>query len=169
MRARGHATVTSHELRFGERTDLVLDRLGGLAGGGLVPKGIPRGALRLRLPRNGKKVRDDEIRARRDGRFRIRMRGLPHGVYELSVDLRGVPRPLAMIPNVAVAPGADTRDPRLQDLNLSGTVFRYVVRAVDSAGSIGLSVGVWHGNDLNPPPSVAEIIARAHAACAPVH
>ena len=41
-------------------------------------------------------------------------------------------------------------------------------RQVAGGGGIALSVGVWHGHELDPPPTVAEVIARAHEACSPV-
>jgi hypothetical protein len=139
LRLRLHATAPGHtpaiaEFSAGEARNLVLERLGALRGDGFVPAGIRGGALRLQLTQAGRSVRDEDLRARQDGAFRFRFDRLPRGSYDVTIAVRGVPRPLLRVPSVEVPPGAEAADPRLLGINLRGSVFQYVVRAVDEGG-----------------------------------
>ncbi len=136
LRARnsGHVTVASPEITPGEQVDLTLERLGGLAAEGVMPKWIPRGALRYRLSANGVKIRDRDLRAKSNGQFRLRLSGLKAGTYDLAFELRGIPRPVLLVTGVRVEPGERVTDPRLQNVDLRNSAFRYVVRVQNADG-----------------------------------
>ncbi|MDH3536399.1 MAG: response regulator [Gammaproteobacteria bacterium] len=61
----------------------------------------------------------------------------------------------------------DVFNPQLFD-RLIQSIKRHTMQATDQGKQMRISIGVWHGHDLDPAPSVAEIISLAHEACAPI-
>ena len=131
-RRRGYSTATRPLAAFGAECDFTLDRLGELVGDGHHPDWMPRGALRVQLWQNGKQLREEALRSRA-GVFTFRLANLRRGQYDVSLVLRGVPRPVVVVRGLQVLPGQPTADPRLSNLELAGALFRYVVQAVDQA------------------------------------
>lgn len=128
-RMRGHARVDSPEFRFGATVDLTLTRLGQLVASGQAPEWLPRGAVQLEVSRDGRRVRRQDLRMRRDGAFRTAM-ALEPGVYDVACTLRNVGAIVRTFA-VVVEPGDATT---LSGLDLRDAVFRYEVRAVDQNG-----------------------------------
>ena len=51
---------------------------------------------------------------------------------------------------------------------LINSIKRHTMQTTDQGKQLHISIGVWHGHDLNPAPSVAEIISLAHEASQPI-
>lgn len=133
-RAGGHAAAQSRDLGLGERVDFTMERHGVISVKGTAPSWLPRSAMSYVLSRDGAKVRDRAFSTRSGGAFQFRIDSLVSGIYDVAITLRGVGRPLAEFVGVVVAPGAEASDSRLADIDLSRSVFRYVVQAVDPDG-----------------------------------
>lgn len=122
-------------LQAGAPHRLVLQRAGRLRGRVLLPDWLAEGAVSLHLYPY-EEARKQDTRAMRlsrrgGGRFNLDM--IRPGRFQARVQLRNAPEPLAVFDDVFVPPG-DTRDPRLQPLDLRSLLFRYQLRAVDAAG-----------------------------------
>lgn len=134
-RARGHAAEEGAEIVFGAERDMILDRLGGLSGSGLLPEWMPREAVRLRLLIGQQRVQDQPLRVRSDGRFTFDLAALRAGRYTALLELRGLQRPLLRTDGIVVPHGEVVTDPRLQDVDLRAVLFRYSISAVDQNGA----------------------------------
>ncbi|MBL8737198.1 MAG: hypothetical protein JNL12_12270 [Planctomycetes bacterium] len=122
-------------LQAGAPHRLVLQRAGRLRGRVLLPDWLAEGAVSLHLypyeEARKKDSRSMRLSRRSGGRFNLDM--IRPGRFQARVQLRNAPEPLAVFDDVFVPPG-DTRDPRLQPLDLRSLLFRYQLRAVDAAG-----------------------------------
>lgn len=122
-------------LQAGGPHRLVLPRAGRLRGRVLLPEWLAEGAVSLRLhpyeEGREKDTRAMRLSRRGGGRFHLDM--IRPGRFQARVELRNAPKPLVVFDDVFVPPG-DTRDPRLQPLDLRTLLFRYELRAVDAAG-----------------------------------
>lgn len=49
------------------------------------------------------------------------------------------------------------------------SIKRHTMQTTDQGKQLNISIGIWHGHNFNPMPSVAEIITRAQQACAPIN
>lgn len=122
-------------LQAGAPHRLVLQRAGRLRGRVLLPDWLAEGAVSLHLypyeEARQKDTRAMRLSRRSGGRFQLDM--IRPGRFQARVTLRNAPEPLVVLDDVFVPPG-DTRDPRLQPLDLRSLLFRYQLRAVDAAG-----------------------------------
>jgi hypothetical protein len=131
---RRHAPATA-DITFGQRVELVLARNGAIRAEGFVPPFVPREALvaRLRDVASGQD-RDVGVRKSDGDRFELRIDDLHPGEWQLTLEVRGLPRPLAFAERLVVPPGETTRPPALDGLDLRGRLFQFQVQAVDQAG-----------------------------------
>jgi diguanylate cyclase (GGDEF)-like protein len=64
------------------------------------------------------------------------------------------------------------QDPEKFDTELFGrlinSIKRHTMQTTDQGKQLNISIGVWHGQDFDPVPSVTEIIGLAHQARAPI-
>lgn len=64
------------------------------------------------------------------------------------------------------------QDPKVFNLDLFSRLVDNIKRQTrqtsDQGQGLQISIGTWHGHELDPAPSMAEIIARAKQACAPI-
>jgi diguanylate cyclase (GGDEF)-like protein len=64
------------------------------------------------------------------------------------------------------------QDPEKFDTELFGrlinSIKRHTMQTTDQGKQLSISIGVWHGHDFDPVPSVTEIIGLAHQARAPI-
>ena len=64
------------------------------------------------------------------------------------------------------------QDPEKFDTELFGrlinSIKRHTMQTTDQGKQLNISIGVWHGHDFDPVPSVTEIIGLAHQARAPI-
>jgi len=113
---------------------IALDRNGIVRGRVLLPGWIARGAVTLTLrPLEEHRRETDTVRTSIDNRRRFTLEPLRPGRYDLLVTMRNLQGPLATVPDVWVTPGV-TNEPRLQPLDLTQSLFRYRLRALDQAG-----------------------------------
>jgi hypothetical protein len=136
----------------GDILRIVLVRNGILRGRVLLPGWIADGSVTMTLRPQDETLRKRDTRSiglarGRGGRFTLEP--LRAGRYDVLIDVRSVPEPLAVIGDVFITPG-ETRDPRLRLLDLRQSLFRYRLRAVDAGGRL---------MPLNGP-----ILARVHKA-----
>ena len=122
----------------GPRTDLRIQLAtnGVLVGQVLLPAWLPDRAATVRMEpveegRRQQDTRSEQVSARRGGNFRVEP--LRVGRYRLQVLLRGLREPLAVVDGVFVGPGEHS-DPRAAPLDLSESLQRYSLRALDDAG-----------------------------------
>lgn len=122
-------------LQAGAPHRLVLQRAGRLRGRVLLPDWLAEGAVSLHLypyeEGRQKDTRAMRLSRRSGGRFTLDM--IRPGRFEARLQLRNAPQPLVVFGDLFVPPG-DTRDPRLQPLDLRALLFRYQLRAVDAFG-----------------------------------
>lgn len=131
---RRHASV-ERAITFGEDVEITLLRNGAIRAAGTLPEFVPRGAVLATLTDTaGGKARDIQLRGRPNHGFEIRIDDLRPGTYDLAVQVRGLPRPLAVADRVVVPPGETVRPPTIDGLDLRNRLFAYDVRAVDQAG-----------------------------------
>jgi len=120
---------------FGERVDVVLPRNGAILAEGIVPAFVPREAVVATLVEaDGGRPRDVQLRPRPNEGFQLRIDDLRPGAFDLTLRVRGLPRPLAIAARVLVRPGETVRPDAIDGLDLRGRLFEYQVRAVDQAG-----------------------------------
>jgi hypothetical protein len=120
----------------GQQVRLRLDRNGIVRGRALLPDWLADEAASLLLlpfdeSRRQTQSRSVPLRRRGGGRFTVEP--LHPGRYDAIVTVRNVGQPVLVVADVFVPPG-ETRDPRLQALDLRQALFRYRLRAVDAAG-----------------------------------
>lgn len=120
----------------GQQVALRLDRNGIVRGQALLPDWVADDVLSLVLQPVDGALRKDHtrstpLRRRTGGRFTIEP--LRPGRFDALVTVRNVATPALTIVDCFVPPG-ESRDPRLQHLDLREVLFRYRLRAVDSAG-----------------------------------
>src|SRR5690606_18318241 len=132
--ARGHAPA-EQAIRPGQRVDLTLQRTGAILAEGTLPAGVPHEAVRALLApsHQGARPRELGVRPRGDGRFELRIPDLAPGTYPLTLNVRGLHRPLARA-DVVVPPGETIRPAGIDGIDLRGRLFAYVVAAVDGEG-----------------------------------
>ena len=75
-----------------------------------------------------------EIRNRDADRFELRVGDLRPGMWRVSLQVRGLPRPLGLAESVLVKPGETARPATLDGIDLRSRVFQFVAKAVDQAG-----------------------------------
>jgi two-component system cell cycle response regulator len=63
-------------------------------------------------------------------------------------------------------PGAFS--PSLFD-RLIQSIKRHTLQTTDQGKQLNISIGIWHGHDFDPAPTVADVIGLAHKACAPIY
>jgi two-component system cell cycle response regulator len=51
---------------------------------------------------------------------------------------------------------------------LINSIKRHTMQTTDQGKQLSISIGVWHGHEFDPAPSVTEIFARAQQACTPI-
>ncbi|MEZ5967260.1 MAG: hypothetical protein R3F56_25715 [Planctomycetota bacterium] len=131
---RRHSTDV-RPIDFGAEVDLVLQRNGGILAAGVLPDFVPREAIAATLASaDGGRPRDIQVRGRPNHGFELRVADLRPGVYDVTVRVRGLPRPLALAERVVVPPGETVRPATIDGLDLRGRLFAFTIRAVDQAG-----------------------------------
>ena len=64
-------------------------------------------------------------------------------------------------------------DPEVFNLGLFDRLIESIKRSTlhigDQKEQLQISIGIWHGHDLDPAPGMSEIITRAQQACAPIN
>lgn len=130
---RRHATE-ERPVAFGERVELTLMRNGGIRAEGVLPEFVPRSAVLAQLSGADGRPRPLNLRGRPNGGFEVRADDLRPGTWTLRIEVRGLPRPLAVAEQILVQPGEVARPPTIDGLDLRGRLFEYVVRAVDQTG-----------------------------------
>ncbi|HVQ25148.1 MAG TPA: hypothetical protein VMV01_08220, partial [Planctomycetota bacterium] len=113
-----------------------INRNGILRGRALLPDWVADGTLTLTLRPFDEQQRQRDTRSvglgrRGGGRFTVQPLG--PGRYDAIVAVRNLPEPLCVLQDVFVQPG-ETRDDRMQPLDLSQALFRFRLRAVDAGG-----------------------------------
>ena len=121
----------------GQQVRIVLARNGVLRGQVLLPPWLADGTASLQLRPFDAAQRERDTRTialgrRRGGRFVAEP--LRPGRFDALVLVRNLRDPIAMVPDVFVVPG-ETRDRRLQPLDLRSALHRYRLRALDAAGT----------------------------------
>ena len=121
----------------GQDVRIRIERNGILRGRILLPEWLPDGAATLTLrpldeTLRQRNTRSIELSRRRGGRFTVEP--LRVGRYDALVTVRNLRDPIAVLPDVFVQPG-ETRDARLQPLDLREALHRYRLRAVDQGGN----------------------------------
>jgi hypothetical protein len=121
----------------GQDVRIRIERNGILRGRILLPEWLPDGCATLTLrpldeTLRQRNTRSIELSRRRGGRFSVEP--LRVGRYDALVTVRNLRDPIATLPDVFVQPG-ETRDARMQPLDLREALYRYRLRAVDQAGS----------------------------------
>ena len=118
---------------------LQLRGAGAIAGSVRVEDGIPGDKLAVRSePVEGSERErflewgDGETKVQDDGTFVIP--GLHPGLYHVGIYVDGTSRALLRVENVRVVDGETTRDPRLQDVDLTGRLHRFVLTVVRPDG-----------------------------------
>ena len=122
----------------GDLLRITLVRNGILRGRVVLPGWIADGSVTLTLRPQDESLRERDTRSvglsrGRGGRFVLEP--LRAGRYDALFVVRNVPEPLAVIGDVFVTPG-ECRDARLRLLDLSQSLFRYRLRAVDQSGRL---------------------------------
>jgi PleD family two-component response regulator len=51
---------------------------------------------------------------------------------------------------------------------LINSIKRHTMQTTDQGKQLNISIGIWHGHDFDPTPSVAKIIDLAQQACVPI-
>jgi hypothetical protein len=120
----------------GQDVRIRIERNGILRGRILLPEWLPDGAATLTLrpldeTLRQRNTRSIELSRRRGGRFTVEP--LRMGRYDALVTVRNLRDPVAVLPDVFVQPG-ESRDARLQPLDLREAVHRYRLRAIDQGG-----------------------------------
>ncbi len=84
-------------------------------------------------------------------------------------------RPMDMVSRYGMntfAVSVHYQDPQAFNLEvfdrLIESIKRHTMQTTDQGKKLGISIGVWHGHEFDPAPTVAEIVAQAHQASAPV-
>lgn len=133
-RARGHAPAEV-DVAFGARVDLTLARNGAIRAEGFVPEFLGREAMIARLVDVATgEGRDVGVRRPQPDRFELRLNDLRPGQWRLSLQVRGLLRPLAFAEYIVVPPGETARPPTLDGLDLRGRIFQFVIQARDASG-----------------------------------
>ena len=85
-------------------------------------------------------------------------------------------RPMDMVSRYSFNTFAVTvHDPDPQAFNpelfqrLINNIKRHTLQTTDQGKHLQISVGIWHGHDLDPVPGVAEVISFAHQASKPIN
>jgi hypothetical protein len=120
----------------GQQLRIRLARNGIVRGRALLPDWLADGTATLALRPVDESLRQDQTRSiplRRRGGGRFTVEPLRPGRYDAIVNVRNVDGPLLVIADCFVQPG-ESRDPRLQLIDLRDALFRYRLRAVDQAG-----------------------------------
>jgi two-component system cell cycle response regulator len=64
------------------------------------------------------------------------------------------------------------QDPNVFNLSLFDrlidSIKRHTLQTTDEGNKLQISIGIWHGHELDPAPGLAEIIGYARQACAPI-
>ena len=64
------------------------------------------------------------------------------------------------------------QDPQAFNLGLFdrliNSIKRHTQHTTDQSGQLQISIGIWHGHELDPAPGLAEIIGYAQQACQPI-
>ena len=156
---------------------IVIPRNGVLTGTVLLPEWMPNSAVTLVANRRADSQSSDEAGdAQRPQTSastgvanslggRIALQPLRPGRYDVVVNMRNLPAPLATIEDVVVHPG-ETKEPRLQALDLRQALYRYKLRARDDAGQAMLLDGPIHARMQQPDGSLVEAGFRWQAGVA---
>ncbi|HEX5052242.1 MAG TPA: hypothetical protein VFZ65_10750 [Planctomycetota bacterium] len=120
----------------GQQVRIRIERNGVLRGRAVLPTWIADGSVSLALrpfdeTEREANTRQIELQRRRGGRFVVQP--LHAGRYDAVVTVRNLRDPVLVVPDVFVQPG-ETHDARLDQLDLTQSVFRHRLRAVDAAG-----------------------------------
>jgi len=132
LRARSDgASSPLREFRLGANdVELRLEHAGAVAGRLQLPSSLPSDFVWLKAvrktPASGDLAPHRDQWARPDAAGEFVVRGLALGAYDIRVLTSGGERELAAVENVQVVAGAETRDPRLDPLDLSALEFRTV-------------------------------------------
>lgn len=112
---------------------IVLARGGSLAGSLVVDPGIPVTELELELDiEQADSSWTQDVNPDRDGSFE--WDSLEPGVATVSLTAPGEEAPIFEIGGLDVRPGAENRDPRLQEIDLRGRLLSFTITAVDGDG-----------------------------------
>ncbi|MBX3463452.1 MAG: carboxypeptidase regulatory-like domain-containing protein [Planctomycetes bacterium] len=162
LRLRGdtdrHFAATEPLRLQGQRLRLCLERNGIVRGRVLLPDWLADEAASLTLQPFDEALRETRSRSvplRRRGGGRFVVEPLHAGRYDAIVRVRNVDRPIAVVADVFVPPG-ESRDPRLQALDLQQSLFRYRLRAVDAAGQLVPFDGPIQARLSMPDGAIAE-------------
>jgi diguanylate cyclase (GGDEF)-like protein len=49
------------------------------------------------------------------------------------------------------------------------SIKRHTMQTTDQGKKLSISIGIWHGHEFDPAPTVAEIVTHAQQAIAPIH
>jgi len=132
-----HLATDTPWLGVGQRFHIVLARNGVLRGRALLPKWLPSDCATLTLRPFEKTERQRgtitvALSRRRGGRFVVEP--LRAGRYDAIVKLKNLAEPVFTFADVFITAG-EARDPRLQNIDLRQSLFRYRLRAVDLGGN----------------------------------
>jgi hypothetical protein len=120
----------------GQQLRIRIDRNGILNGRVLLPDFVADGTVTLTMrpfdeQQQKRDTRSVGLGRRGGGRFTVQPLG--PGRYDAIFAVRNMPEPLCVLQDVFVSPG-ETRDGRMQPLDLSQALFRFRLRAVDASG-----------------------------------
>lgn len=136
-KAKGHRGAREELAGLGAHVEIQLDRTAEVAGSALVPTWMPVNALEFQLVREGRTVaKADVSRTRAQAPLvEFGFGEVEPGPYEVVVHARNLPQPLRRLGPMEFLPGASGPDARLQHLDLTNTIHRYELRAVDERGN----------------------------------
>ena len=49
------------------------------------------------------------------------------------------------------------------------SIRRHTQQTTDQGKKLSISIGIWHGHEFSPAPTVSEVIGYAQQASAPIH
>jgi hypothetical protein len=149
VRARGHFSLDSRDLRAGEQLDLQVLRNSKVVGTVLVPSWMSSKNLRTTLQSadNPTKRRVDRIRDYLGKKF-IYFDNVRPGIYSLLIHGKDFPDPIWRIDALQILPGQTGIHPRLVDIDFTGFLHHFVLTAVNG-----------HGQPIQPKwPLIAKVM-----------
>jgi len=133
--ARNHFTVRSREVFRGSNIDLRLERTASLVGTLLMPKWLPSRSVKIRVESAlDSKFRRDEQARTFGGKNLIYVARIRPGIYNVIIRVAGFSDPILRIDGVRLEAGQRGAHPRLTNLNLLSSLYRYQISAVDENG-----------------------------------
>lgn len=138
VQARDHETFVSDDLRVGARVDVRLQRIARLIGTVLTPTWLADDEMFVRImPSFGEgETRQEALRdLLGNGAKTFLFDRVKPGLYAVEIHVRQFPDAVLRLDGIEVTPGLREVHPSLKDIEMRAALHRFVVKAVDGAGS----------------------------------